>query len=383
MPLELSKPSQSLRVAIGVGGRFHADRMAQALIGQGHSLTLFSSLPRFRFKNLPSQVIEPIIYPELVFRGLRKLSLEKWGADFKMAQFGKALAKRVSQRKWDVFIGWSSFSKEVLENKLASRHILIRDSSHISYQMDLLNREYSKLGIPFRRDNLAEERECIEYELADEIVVLSDFAKQTFLDKGIKSSKIKVIRLGVDTLLFSPSESSSPFVQRPLQVVYFGAVSVRKGAHYLLECSNKFKPDEIQFHIIGGIEKDLEKKIKSNPFVQWHSPMPQEKLASFLKKMDVFVFPTLEDGFGQTLIQAMSSGLVPIFTRQSGAAECVEKSDGIFIEAGSAYAVEEALMELLKNPEKLDFYRKNSLECSKKMTWENYNQQIQALIGSN
>lgn len=377
---ESNNSSRSLRIAIGVGGRFHADRMAEALLGAGHELTLFSSFPRFKFKNIPTEVVQPILYPEIIFRGLRKLRLEKTASDLKMSCFGKELAKKTGRGRWDVFIGWSSFSKETFEKKVASRQILMRDSSHIVFQMDTLEKEYSKLGVPFVRDNQAEDRECVEYELADEIYVLSDFAKETFIEKGIPRSKLKVLRLGVDSTLFFPAAPKNPNLKRPLQVVYFGAVSIRKGIHYLLECSKRFSPDEVQFHIVGSVEHGLRKVLGNDSPVFWYPSMKQRNLSEFLRGMDVFVFPTLEDGFGQTLIQAMSSGLVPIFTRQSGASELVEESDGISIEARSDEAIEAALKELLRSPGQFENYRCKSIEKSKKLDWKTYEQQLLKLI---
>lgn len=383
MSQELSNSSKSLKIAIGVGGRFHADRMAEALLKHGHSVALFSSLPRSRFKNLPANLIESILYPELVFRGLRKLSLERLASDFKMVHFGKALERKVSQKTWDVFIGWSSFSKEVFEKRVAKRQILIRDSTHISFQMDILQEEHSSLALPFARDLLAEEREIIEYELADEIYVLSEFAKRTFVEKGVSPSKIKVLRLGVDTTLFSPHQSTVRFPNRPLQVVYFGAVSVRKGVHYLIESSKRFNSKQIQFHVVGNVEKDLRGIVSKNTEVHWYKPMQQKKLAELMRQMDVFVFPTLEDGFGQTLIQAMSSGLIPVFTQQSGAAELVGEEDGISIAARSSDSVEEALNLLLSNPDKMNKYRESAIQTSHNFGWEIYDKQLQKLLCSN
>lgn len=374
---------KSLKIAIGVGGRFHADRMADALLKQGHQPTVFSSLPKFRFQSLPPTAVRSFIYPELVFRALRKINRERQGSDYKMENFGKRLAKTLTNGNWDLFVGWSSFSKEVLEKRVASKHILMRDSSHITYQMDVLEKEYHRLGIPFERDRIAEHRECVEYDLADEIFVLSDFAKKTFQEKGIKDSKIKVIRLGVDSSLFNPKHPNSRNPSHPIHVVYFGSLSVRKGIPFLLDCVKRFSQEPITFHLIGHLENDLKPFIHSQPNLHFYPSMAQAQLAEFIKGMDVFVFPTLEDGFGQTLIQAMASGLVPIFSDRCGAGELVRENEGIKVHAGSADDIARALKFLMENPVKLSAFQVEAARRAKEVGWITYNQQLSNLIQSN
>lgn len=382
--LQVSNSSvKSLKIAIGVGGRFHADRMADALIKQGHHPTVFSSLPKFRFQSLPPSTVQSFIYPELVFRTLRKMNRERLGSDFKMESFGKILAKKLTRENWDLFVGWSSFSKEVLEKRVASKHVLMRDSSHITFQMDVLENEYRRLGIPFERDKVAEQRECIEYDLADEIFVLSDFAKKTFQEKGIKDSKIKVIRLGVDSSLFNPKQPRPRTTPQSLNVVYFGSLSVRKGVPYLLDCVKRFRKEPINFHLVGHVENDLKSFLHSQPNLHFYSAMSQPQLAEFIKKMDVFVFPTLEDGFGQTLIQAMASGLVPIFSDQCGAGELVRENEGVKVRAGSTDALEQALKFLMENPSKLITFQEEAARKGREVEWATYNQQLSNLIQSN
>jgi len=371
---------KSLKIAIGVGGRFHADRMAAALLELGQEPKLFTSFPASKFPSLSQQRIVSSLSPEVAFRFLRSFGLDKKGSDLKMKRFGKMLASKVSKESWDVFVGWSSFSKETLKNRVAPRQIVMRDSSHITFQLDLLSQEYDKLDLPFSRDRMAEDRELEEYELADEIFVLSHFALKSFVQCGIPEKKIKVLRLGVDTSLFFAEEPTRDFKKGPLKVVYFGALSVRKGIHYLLDAAKKFKSDQIEFHCIGNIESDLKNKIREASSVRFYSAMPQKELARFLRKMDVFVFPTLEDGFGQTLIQAMASGLVPIFTPTSGASELVGPEEGIAVPAGNSEALAQAIHELFNHPERREFYRQKAIQRAQAIPWEAYRDRLSELF---
>ena len=184
-----------LKIAIGVGGRFHADRMASALLELGQEPHIYTSFPGSKFPNIPSQNISSTLYPEIFFRLFRTVGVEQTGSDLKMKQFGKAIAKKIAKDSYDIFLGWSSFSKEVLQKKIAPRQIIMRDSSHISFQMDLLEEEYKSLGLKYSRDKAAEKRELVEYQLADEVFVLSQFALRSFIDKGIPSKKTAPVKM--------------------------------------------------------------------------------------------------------------------------------------------------------------------------------------------
>lgn len=363
-----------LKIAIGVGGRFHADRMADALLQLGHQPTLFSTLPKFRFSSLPAGVVKSSPWPELVFRVSRSLGQERFGSDFKMVTFGRILANKLKEEPWDIFVGWSSFSKEALEQKVAKKNILIRDSTHISFQMDILETEYKKIGISFQRDELAESREIKEYELADEIIVLSNFAKNTFLSRGVPSEKIKVVRLGVDTSLFFPLEHRE--WKAPLRVVYFGSMDVRKGIPYLLQAIQQLESQNIEFHLVGSLDPKVQHLVDGVKKCTFYPSMPQHQLAGFLRTMDVFVFPTLEDGFGQTLIQAMASGLVPIFTPNCGAAELVSEGEGIQVRAGNSDDLVKTLSAFVRQPDLLKSMRKSAIAKSKQIGWETYTHQL-------
>lgn len=369
-----------LKIAIGVGGRFHADRMASALLELGQDPSVYTSFPASKFPNIPSHKIVSTIYPEILFRLLRSVGGNQTASDLKMKQFGKALAKKVSRDAYDVFLGWSSFSKEVLQKKLTPRQILMRDSSHISFQMDLLEEEYKSLGLQFSRDRVAETRELEEYELADEIFVLSQFALKSFRDRGIPASKLKVLRLGVDTSLFFSDEKKAESPKKPLKVIYFGAVSLRKGVHYFLEASKKFQPKEVTFHCVGDVDSQLKKRVSQTTEVLFYPAMSQKKLANFIREMDVFVFPTLEDGFGQTLIQAMASGLVPIFTPNSGASELVSPEQGIQIPIRSSEALAQAIHELLHQPEKRIEMGRKAIQRAQEIHWGVYRDRLSELF---
>ncbi|NBY18915.1 glycosyltransferase [bacterium] len=366
------------KVGIAVGGRFHSDFMYQSLVRLGHSTHLFTSLPKNRF-SIPKENIWSFIIPELIFRFSRNVGLESQGDALKMQLFGKYLSERLGQYQPDLFVGWSSFSLETLQRKPAKFHILMRDSAHIKFQYDLLMEEYKKYGHKFPARDFCLRRENEEYSLADRIWVLSHFAKKTFVDLGVNSAKIDVLPLGVDLDRFKPMESAP--VPVPLRLIYFGILSYRKGVQYLLEATKDFSPRQVELNLIGAVEPDFKDCLAKYSHFNYQGPMLQSELAKEIRKHHVFVFPTIEDGFGQTLIQAMASGLVPITTTHCGAADFTFlESAGLRVPARSSEQIKEKIEKLLSSPDLMFKLRQDSILNAQSLNWTRYEKRLSELV---
>ncbi len=368
----------SKKIDIAVGGYFHADRLALALQSAGHDLRLLTTFPASRFPENIRSTVRSFLFPEVVYRGMRKLHLENPGDHFKMWRFGNETSRWIGKtnRHSDLFIGWSSFCLEALRKKRSSFQVVIRDSAHISRQTEILTMEYQKYGIELPNRSFCIERELEEYELADSIWVLSEFAKKTFIEKGFSDSKLHKIRLGADLSRFKPDLTKAE-ISLPLKVIYFGNISLRKGIPYLLEGTKKFKKSELTLTLVGSVAEEMQAILSKYPHAKWVPAMKQEKLAEFIRGFDVFVFPTLEDGFGMTLPQAMASGLIPLVTDHCGAAEIVDNGkNGMIVAAANSRAIEEGLESWIDNLAALNTLRNNILRMGEAVSWSEYDRNV-------
>ena len=108
--------------------------------------------------------------------------------------FERKASKLINFKNTDILVGWSSFSLKSFQNskKYDCINVLERGSSHIEFQSDLLREEYELLGInPKFASQKIIDKEKKEYELSDYICVPSEFAKQSFINKGFSSKKVK------------------------------------------------------------------------------------------------------------------------------------------------------------------------------------------------
>ena len=366
---------KTLRVDIIVGGRFHADRMARALLDGGHEAMVHTSLPRSRFPGLPPERVRPLCLPEVVYRAARLAKIEPWGERVKMVTFGRAAARGV-RRDLDVLAGWSSFVLEAFRVKGNARRVLLRDSTHIDHQSGVVAEEMARFGWS-TSPSVATDRELLEYELADEILVPSEYARRTFLARGVSSRKLRILMSGVDTSLFHPAAEFSP--GRPLKAVCFGYLSVRKGVPRLLEAIEKVPASALELHLVGPVESRVAPLIARSRAIL-HPAMSHPALAAFLRTMDFSVQPTLEDGFSATLVQAMASGLVPVTTDACGAGELIEPGvSGFVVPAGDTARLTEALFRIIDDPGCLEKMRGPTVAAVARVSWEAYGTRLRSL----
>jgi glycosyltransferase involved in cell wall biosynthesis len=195
------------------------------------------------------------------------------------------------------------------------------------------------------------DRESREYRLADHIVVLSSFALRSFVDQGIPREKISLLPLGVqvDAFRASPADAAARAARirrgDPLTVLYVGAVSYRKGLWDLARVAAAVDPARVRFLLVGKVMPEAEAAVaRLGPHVTMVAKMPQAELPSVYRQGDVFLFPTIEDGFGVVLAQAQAAGL-PIITTPNGAGGDLVRSDadGWIVPIRDAEAITERL----------------------------------------
>ena len=249
------------------------------------------------------------------------------------------LDKYVSRnlKKCDVFIG-QSHSGLITGKKakeMGATYICDRPSSHIRHQSDINKEELSLWSIKPTLENsvnptsiLIEEQ---EYNLADFIVVPSEYSRKTFIEKGFSTDKIIKISLGADLSRFK--KVSEPDLET-FTALFVGQVSISKGFLYLLEDFNKLKIKKKRLIVIGALrnaKKIFELKKMDISQVEFIDRVDNSDLYKFYNKSNVFVFPSIDEGFGMVMGEAMACGCPVIATENTGAPDLFENGKEGFI----------------------------------------------------
>jgi glycosyltransferase involved in cell wall biosynthesis len=204
-----------------------------------------------------------------------------------------------------------------------------------------------------------------ECSLADRIVVNSLWSSQALQQAGIPEHKIDIIPLA-----YQPPKQARDFVrayppifsaQRPLRVLFLGQVTLQKGIGALLEAASLLRDQPIEFWLVGS--QGIARPKHSNEQVRWIGPVPRSATAMYYQLADVFLFPTLSDGFGLTQLEAQAWKLPIIASRFCG--EVVkDRVNGSILQEVSGQAIAEALQFCLKNPRQLEAFAQQSTNTS-------------------
>jgi len=331
----------ALKIAIVVHGRFHSFDLARGLIERGNDITLLTNYPRQvapRF-GLPPERLRSFPAHGLLSRAVAATGSAALGRGFEAyghQLFGRWAAKTLAREQWDAIHCWSGVAEETLRAKFPPRtvRLLMRGSSHISVQRQLLREESARVSAPLDEPSdwiVARERR--EYDLVDHIVVLSSLAKQSFIDQGIPKDKLSMLSLGVRVDAYRPSAETvaarAARIRRgdPLTVLFVGTLSFRKGMWDLARVIASLDPSRFRFVLVGHVMAEAEAMARAlPPEVQVVGKVPQDELPQIYTQGDVFLFPTIEDGFAVVLAQAKAAGL-PIITTPNGAGADLVHSD--------------------------------------------------------
>ncbi len=190
-----------------------------------------------------------------------------------------------------------------------------------------------------------------EWAAADRIVVNSEFSQQALLQQGVPAEKLAVIPLCFETGEANwKLEIGNRKPSTPLRVLFLGQVILRKGIQYLLAAARQLEQENIHFDIVGpvGISETALKTAPGN--VTFHGRTSRDQTANWYRQSDVFVLPTLSDGFALTQLEAMAHGLPVVATPNCGAV-VTNGADGFIVPPRDASALAEIFRRYLAQPE--------------------------------
>ncbi|MGD0073558.1 MAG: glycosyltransferase family 4 protein [Candidatus Binataceae bacterium] len=224
-----------------------------------------------------------------------------------------------------------------------------RGCSHILFQDQILAEEYARWRVPYRPINpRVVERELGEYEICDLIAVPSEFARRTFVEKGVPEKKLVKLPFGVELKLFRPA----PKQDRVFRVIYVGNITLRKGLQYLLEAIAAPGMPALELWLIGSIDPDVRPLLaKYQDRFQHLGTIARPELYKYYSQGSVFVMASVEEGFGMVQAQAMACGIPVIATRNTGAEDLFSDGvEGFIVPIRSPEAIREKIVYLYENP---------------------------------
>ncbi len=306
--------------------------------------------------------------------------------------FGKKVAEYAIRENVDAVICYDS-------NSMVLFDILKRKAPHIKRIMDVstanrlfmkdefdkyikkggessIRKEQSFLWKKTKQNRFFREIRDTEYFL-----VPSQFVKESLLYSGIRREQIAVVPYGVDLEKFRYQKKKA--FHGNLKLVYVGQITYKKGIDYMLKVISQFPNDRVSITLAGAYNTSnhIYRKYKNCRNIKFLGFVTRDILAQVYHEADVFVFPTLGEGFGMVVLEAMGCGLPAIVSDHAGGNDVVAAGkNGFEFEAGNEKMLKDKIEWFLNNPDRLPEMSENAYHTAKNYTWDRYHEMVSKAI---
>lgn len=311
-------------------------------------------------RNLPSTVppqkVRSYLLPNLQHALLSRLS-PRFNTDAYLAERYAVGARLLARKAWrrnldgaNAVYTYPCIATGILP-KLKARgcYVVLEAISHPFNQL-VEHEELARFGIEHPvslkliQQNIAFFKE--EALLADLVLAASPYVRDGLVELGLDPARLAVVPYGLDSAFFA--EEPHP---QPGRVLYVGNIGYLKGVPYLAEAARQLKARGFtgQIRAVGPHDGRL---IQRPEFAgpDYVGQVPRAEVKREFLSADVFVFPTLSDGFGIVLLEAMAAGL-PVICTPNCAGVVRDGEEGFVVPVRDAAALADRIQRLVNDRE--------------------------------
>jgi glycosyltransferase involved in cell wall biosynthesis len=242
--------------------------------------------------------------------------------------------------------------------------------------MEVVQKECERLGIvlppdhehAFNHEKLRREEE--EYTLATRLLCPSDFVVKTFLDKGFVKDQLARHIYGFDEKVYHPDNKPRD-PKSGLTMLFVGVCAVRKGLHFALEAWLRSPACKDGTFLIAGeflpAYQEMLASMLSHPSVKvlgHRTDVPE-----LMRMSDILVLPSIEEGFGLVITEAMGCGCVPLVS-EACTEICSHMKTGLMHQIGDVESLTQHITMLCEDRALLKRLRAASLQVCPEITWD-------------
>ena len=256
-------------------------------------------------------------------RGRLRIPFKALGSMRAWALHDHIVARRLERLAGEIDIvhTWPMGALETLKTaaRLGIPTVLERPNAHTRFAYDVVQKECDRLGVSlppdhehaYKADVLSKEED--EYRLADRLLCPSEFTLRTFVDQGFQPAQLVRHLYGYDETVYYPSETARN--SKPgLTMLLVGVCAVRKGVHFALDAWLRSPAHRNGTFLIAGefLPAYREKLAAQLAHPSVHVLGHRNDVPELMRKSDILVLPSIEEGFGLVCADAMGSGCVPL-----------------------------------------------------------------------
>jgi glycosyltransferase involved in cell wall biosynthesis len=225
-------------------------------------------------------------------------------------------------------------------------------------------------------------------------IAASSFTKQTMVEQGIPAEKIAVAPYGVDLEWFSPTSGAGAGDERnesrarrdqvrrkPLHALFVGTITQRKGIRYLVDALERLGPSHVHLTVCGRVVDDLSVLRTSKATIAIRPNVSAEELRAQYRAADVFVLPSLAEGFGHVLLESLACGTPVITTTRSAGPDLIrDGQEGFVIPPADSLALVDTLQWCLDHRADLSAMRELARARAETFTWAAFRSRVANVI---
>jgi glycosyltransferase involved in cell wall biosynthesis len=221
----------------------------------------------------------------------------------------------------------------------------------------------------------------LEIDLADHILTVSELARETYLEAGVRPERVHAVPLGADLGLFTPAPEPR---SGPFRFLFSGATSHRKGFDLLLAAFDRVRAEApgVELRIVGprGDSFGLLAE-RAAPGLSVSGPVGQRELALELRRADCLVLPSRNDSYGMVVPEALATGVPVLVSEMVGAKTLVLPGrNGWIVPAGDATALAERMLACARDAQAVRGLRETCRRSAEAAAWPAYRRRFATLV---
>jgi len=253
--------------------------------------------------------------------------------------------------------------------------VLERPNAHTRFAYEVVQAECERIGVSLPRSHehafnanvLRVEEE--EYRRAYRLLCPSEFTAATFVDRGFARERLARHYYGVDQTFYHPGGRHQRG-GKPFTALFVGVCAVRKGLHYALDAWLRSPASRDGVFLIAGefLPAYAEKlsPMLSHPSVRVLGH--RNDIPELMRKSEILLLPSIEEGFGLVCTEAMASGCVPLIS-DACTDLCKHMVNALVHRVGDVDGLTEHITMLYKRPEVLAHLRDSGIDAGPHVTW--------------
>lgn len=235
------------------------------------------------------------------------------------------------------------------------------------------NREITEKNLEDPLQSYKRDYGSYEIQNADAFLVASEFTRKSLVDSGVSDDKIYTCRYGIDDFCSTKLDTHTKDGSLALRVMYAGNINRQKGAYQLIRVANSLPPEKYKFSFYGYYQADDNVYVDNMVKHTFKGHVPRNEMKQAYMNTDIFVFPTLADGFGFVVAEALSYGVPVVASLNAGASDLIQEGkNGFLFEAGNDAELKKILECFESDRSLLEKMKTECLNSISTVTWKKY-----------